>query len=122
MTKGYGLTVNDIDWSCPADLQPYADAHEVEFIEKDRIAWLHGAYVRAAVMSSIGNAFLDKGQKTMEYPDNPMYTDSQSKPKVDENGEMILTEEEKKKWRERLLLGLQIKQHNFETTKDKGGE
>ena len=77
--------------------------------------------MRSAVMSSIGNAFLEKGQKAYEYPENPIMTENDSKPKYDENGEMILTEEEKKKWRERLLLGLQIKQHNFESTKDEGG-
>ena len=48
--------------------------------------------------------------------------ENDSKPKYDKNGDMILSEEEKKKWRERLLLGLQIKQHNFEATKDEGGE
>ncbi len=73
-------------------------------------------------MSSIGNAFLKKGQKAMEYPENPIMIENDSKPKYDENGDMILSEEEKKKWRERLLLGLQIKQHNFEATKDEGGE
>lgn len=67
-------------------------------------------------MSSIGNAFLKKGQKGVEYPDSPMMAEDREKPKYDENGEMILTEEEKQKWIDRIVLGLQIKQHNFETT------
>lgn len=117
VTKGYNFTVNDIDWSCPADLQPYADAHREEFAEKDRIAWMNGMYMRAAIMSSIGNAFLDKGQKANEYPEEPMMAEEKNTPKYDKNGDMILTEEEKKKWRERLLLGLQVKQHNFEVSK-----
>ena len=101
-------------------MQPYSDAHKVEVEEKERFAWLNGAYVRSAIMSSIGNAFIKKGQKPNEYPDSPVMS-GDSKPEYDENGEMILTEEEKRKWRERLLMGLRIKQHNFETTKNEGG-
>lgn len=42
VTKGYGFTVDDIDWSCPADLEPYAKAHKIEQRENDTIAWLYG--------------------------------------------------------------------------------
>lgn len=74
-----------------------------------------------AIKSTIGNAFLKKGQKENEYPKNPLFEEEKDKPKYDSNGDMILTEEEKKKWRERLLLGLQIKQSNFEASK-RGGK
>lgn len=30
VTKGYGFTVHDIDTSCPADLQPYADVYNLD--------------------------------------------------------------------------------------------
>jgi len=35
VTKGYGFTVDDIDWSCPTDLEPYAKAHNLELMERD---------------------------------------------------------------------------------------
>lgn len=35
-------------------------------------AWLHGAYIRQAIYSSVGNMFLDKGAKEIEYPENPL--------------------------------------------------
>lgn len=70
-----------------------------------------------AINATIGNALRDKGQKAMEYPDKPILSEEQDRPKYDSNGDMILTEEEKKKWRERLLIGLQIKQANFEASK-----
>lgn len=35
VTKGYGLTVNDIDQSCPADLEAYEKAHSKELEEQD---------------------------------------------------------------------------------------
>lgn len=85
------------------------------------MAWLQGAYFRSAIMSSIGNAFLKKGQKAAEYPESPIMTENNNKPKYDENGDMVLTEEEKAMWRKRLLSGLKIKQQNFELSKNEGG-
>lgn len=35
VTKGYGLTINDIDQSCPADLEAYEKAHNKELEEQD---------------------------------------------------------------------------------------
>ena len=39
VTKGYGFSVRDIDLSCPADLQPYADAYNLAQKEKDTQMW-----------------------------------------------------------------------------------
>lgn len=52
-TKGYGLSINDIDWSCPADMEPYLKAHEKELKEKDYLAWMQGQYVMSAVACAI---------------------------------------------------------------------
>lgn len=41
--------MEDIDWSCPADLKPYEDAHWMERDEKDIIQWQLGQYFAAAV-------------------------------------------------------------------------
>ncbi len=54
MTKGYGLSVHDIDWSCPADLEPYAKAHKLELMENDSIIHMVcGSYVLSAVSVAV---------------------------------------------------------------------
>lgn len=64
VTKGYGFTLDDIDWSCPADLEPYAKAYQIERNEKDILQWQLGQYVAAAVSCAF-----PKGK----YPKKPMF-------------------------------------------------
>lgn len=62
VTKGYGFTVDDIDWSCPADLKPYAQAYKMELTEKD--SFIHaicGHYVLSAVSVAVEQCLF--GQK-----------------------------------------------------------
>lgn len=118
------FTAKKINKSCPADLEPYAKAHERKVKEADFLMWIQGQYNRDAIQSTIGNAFLKKGQEPNKYPSKPVMEESEfegKKPQYDENGEMILTEEEKKMWRKRLLTMLKIKQANFEANKRQGG-
>lgn len=56
-TKGYGFTVDDIDWSCPADMVPYLKAHKEETKEQDYLAWVQGQYTMSAVMNAIERNF-----------------------------------------------------------------
>lgn len=65
VTKGYGLTVNDIDQSCPADLEPYAIAYKEQMNIFDAQNWKLGQYI----MASIGSAF----SKNIKYPKEPMF-------------------------------------------------
>lgn len=64
-TKGYGLTVDDIDQSCPADLEPYAKAYEMQTNLSDTQNWQLGQYI----LASIGSAF----SKNTKYPKKPMF-------------------------------------------------
>ncbi len=71
VTKGYGLTVHDIDWSCPADLEPYAKAHNLEVKENDAI--IHavcGSYVLSAVSVAIEHRLAGKKAKS-KYIEKP---------------------------------------------------
>lgn len=52
-TKGYGFSVNDIDWSSPADMEPYIKAHKEELRERDYLAWIQGQYTLSAVICGI---------------------------------------------------------------------
>lgn len=56
-TKGYGFSVEDIDWSCPADMEPYLKAHKEELKEKDYLAWIQGQYTLSAVINAIERNF-----------------------------------------------------------------
>ena len=115
------ITQYDVEYinnSCPSDLEPYAKAHEQEANEKDMFLWLNGRYTQQALLSTVCNLFREKGQEAFEYPEKPL-TD---KTELNEYGEVELTEEEKKMWRERLLIGLKIKQSNFEASKREGGK
>lgn len=71
VTKGYGLTVNDIDWSCPSDLEPYAEAHKLEMSEMDNYIYsVFGTYGISALMFAIEHN-LAKNPK-LEYMKKPM--------------------------------------------------
>lgn len=52
-TKGYGLSVDDIDWSSPADMKPYLKAHKEELKERDYLAWMFGQYTLSAVSVAV---------------------------------------------------------------------
>ena len=64
VTKGYGLSVNDIDWSSPADLEPYAKAKRIEEIMFDVKQWQLGQYIGLAF-----GCMFPKGK----YPKKPMF-------------------------------------------------
>lgn len=72
VTKGYGLTVHDIDWSCPADLAPYAKAYKLETTEKDNI--IHavcGSYVLSAVSVAVEHCLAGRKAKS-KYIERPI--------------------------------------------------
>lgn len=64
VTKGYGFTVDDIDWLCPADLEPYENAKKIEENLYDTRQWQLGQYMSAAV-----SCIFPKGK----YPKKPMF-------------------------------------------------
>lgn len=63
VTKGYGFTVDDIDWSSPADLKPYEKAKVMEENISDARNWQLGQYFAEA----IGTMFKGK------YPKKPLF-------------------------------------------------
>lgn len=72
VTKGYGLTVSDIDGSCPSDLEPYAKAHKLEVMENDQmIHAICGNYIMSAVSVAIDHCFSGEKAKS-KYIQEPL--------------------------------------------------
>lgn len=89
VTKGYGLTVEDIDSSCPSDLEPYAEAHRLEMVERDNYIYsVFGNYAISAFAFAIEHNFA-KNPKS-EYMKNPMLS-------LDNISNREMSEEEKQK-------------------------
>jgi len=88
MTKGYGLSVDDIGNSTPKELEPYEKAFTWQSRLKDKDMWQIGEYVNIAVTVAIDHAIHGNSAKS-EYPKSPL---------LDEYYETVdLTDEEKEK-------------------------
>ena len=109
VTKGYGFTVDDIDWSCPADLYPYERAYRMEKEQKDELQHLWwGNYGISALCFAIEHCF-SKNPKS-EYIKNPIMQDM-------DNQSNEMTEEELQRQRELFVAKLQVMKTNFELSK-----
>lgn len=104
--KGYGLSVDDIDWSSPADMEPYLKAHKEELKEKDYLAWLQGQYTLSAVSVAVEHCLAGRKAKS-KYIKKPLLQEleEQNKP---------MTEEEIQRQRELFVAKLQAMKTNFE--------
>lgn len=109
-TKGYGLSIYDIDWSSPADMEPYLKAHREELKEKDYLAWLSNQYTLSAVLVAVEHCLAGKKAKS-KYIEKPILQEIEKK--QIENKNVLLTEEEKKKQTEKLFMQLRIMGANF---------
>lgn len=70
VTKGYGFTIDDIDWSCPADLEPYENAYKLQLRQQDSQLYTMGMYALSAVSVAIEHCFAGEKAK-MEYIKKP---------------------------------------------------
>lgn len=113
-TKGYGLSVDDIDWSSPADMEPYLKAHKEGLKEKDYLAWLQGQYTLSAVSVAVEHCIAGRKAKS-KYIEKPLMQEIEEKQQENKP----LTEEEKKRQTERLFLRLRIMGANFNLNHEK---
>lgn len=107
-TKGYGLSVNDIDWSSPADMEPYLKAHREKLKEEDYLAWLANHYTLSAVSVAVEHCIAGRKAKS-KYIEKPLMQEIEEKQQENKP----LTEEEKKRQTEQLFLRLRIMGENF---------
>lgn len=75
VTKGYGLNVDDIDWSCPADLEPYSKAYKLQMQQQDSQLYTMGIYALSAVKVAIEHCLAGKKAKS-EYIKEPLLSKS----------------------------------------------
>lgn len=90
VTKGYGLSLHDIDWSCPSEMDVYIKAYQMEREEKDALvyAWI-GSYGISALTFAIEHCLAGRKAKA-KYIDKPIMKDIQAESKT-------LSEEETQK-------------------------
>ena len=107
VTKGYGFSVEDIDWSSPADLEPYAKAHKKEILENDSLfhAWL-GSYCLSAVSVAVEHCLAGRKAKS-KYIKEPILQQIEIKNKP-------MSEDELKRQRELFVAKLEVMKANFE--------
>ena len=58
----------------PLMVGAFRKAEKMRQERMDAEAWVQGAYFKAAIESSIGNAFLPKGHTPAKYPEQPYLT------------------------------------------------
>ena len=101
VTKGYGVSVDEIDWACPADLEQYVQAYRMEQKEKDNMAWLYcGNYVLSALSVALEHGLAGSKARS-EYIKEPILMklgeyDGLTQAQIDEKElqKMILAEQQ----------------------------
>lgn len=78
----------DLYWyEDPLLIRDFLKAEKYRQERETYMAWLNGAYVRAAIASSIGNAFIKKGMPANEYPDPPKFSAEEESMETEEQME-----------------------------------
>ena len=95
--------------STPYDLEPYHDDYKLKQWHWVTLAWQYILYSMCAVQSAVATVLVGKISKA-KYLDKPFLQDIQEEQEKGEN----LSEAEKKRQREKLLMTLQLMQANFE--------
>lgn len=112
VTKGYGLTTEDIDSSCPADLKPYEKAYMLEQENRDMQMWAWiGTYAQRTIVCAVDSMF-NKGKAGTEYFEKPIFGKQTKEDKE-------LTKDEVKKLRLQHRLDMEVMKANFDLTHPK---
>lgn len=107
VTKGYGITVEDINNGCPTDFKPYVDAYDLETKEHDAEMHRNGIYTLKAFSVALANAF-SKNSKA-QYFEKPLLLGE-----IEKKDSNSMSEKELQLKREKFVMGLMAMQSNFE--------
>lgn len=103
-----------LNWSCPADIEPYERLYQLQERKADEHAWLQGQYFYEAVITAMDNAFAGKKSK-LKYTDKPYSL------KAREDKGQIAYDDKMRKVKG-IFMQLQVMKTNFELSHPKGGE
>ncbi len=106
MTKGYGFTVDDIDWSSPSDLEPYSKAYKLHIQQQDYMAWIHNQYTLSAVSVAVEHCLAGRKAKS-RYIEKPLLEKIEQKNKP-------MTQEEIERQRLLFISKMNVMKTNFE--------
>lgn len=97
----------------PAKLKAFVEGHKIKKKMRDAEMWTMGQYIMSALDATVcNNSFWrKKGEKAHQYIDKPI---------LQQNKNVELTEEEKRKQTENLFLRLQIMGANFKNNHKDG--
>jgi len=113
-TKDYGISITELDWSCPAEIEPYTKMYELMERKADEHAWLHGQYVYEGMLTALDQGFSGKKAK-MKYPEKPYSI------KAREDKGQIEYDEKMNKVKG-IFMQLGVMKANFELTHPKEGD
>ena len=68
----------------------YYQAYQLRLQQRDYDAWLAGAYVKAAIESSIGNAFRKSSSDAVSYPSQPYTIEEKRQREINEEQEALI--------------------------------
>ena len=74
-----GMTYDEYWNGDPTMVGAFYRAEQIRQERVDAESWVLGAYFKKAIESSIGNAFLQKGNEPIEYPSEPWATTERKK-------------------------------------------
>lgn len=66
-----GMSADEYWNGYPRLAREYRKAHKKQLEEWNYKAWIQGRYIADAISATIGNAFIPKGRKPMQYPKEP---------------------------------------------------
>lgn len=116
VTKGYGFTVDDIDWSCPSDLEPYSKAYNLQLQHQDYQLYAMGMYALSAVSVAVEHNLAGKNAKS-QYLKQPFLSGP-----MDHESKEISEEKRAEMDNYKLAMTLRIMQANFEINKERKGD
>lgn len=105
VTEGHGFTIDDIDWSNPASLEPYAKTYGLKMQIQDAHLWRMGIYVQSAVGTVLEHCFAGKKAKS-KYIEKPLLEESKAS-----------KEDDIQRQREKFIAGLMAMEANFKAAK-----
>ena len=108
------MTYEQYWYEDPLLVRDFLRAEQYRLKRENQTLWLNGMYMAQAITSTIGNAFLAKGQKPNTYPERPLPIDEE-----DLEIERQIKEENEVKRAEEWMKNL-VAMHNSRWEKEHG--